>query len=107
MTRENAMTKELGILVCTPKYFHHIMGLARAAQRVGVDLRIFFTGDGVVLTQHPAFAELATMGRVTICDVSYKRLGYEGLAPGLDKRDHTNQLEHAKMISEVDRYVVF
>lgn len=101
------MEKTLGILVCTPKYFDHVLGLARAARKAGVDVRIFFTGEGVSLTQHPCFGELSTMGRVKVCDVSYQRLGYEGIAPGLDKRDHTNQLEHALMISEVDRYVVF
>jgi sulfur relay (sulfurtransferase) complex TusBCD TusD component (DsrE family) len=101
------MAKTLGILVCTPKYFHHVMQLAQAARRAAVDLRVFFTGEGVALTQHPSFPELAAMGRVKICDVSYKRLGYTGTAPGLDKKDHSNQLEHALMVSEVDRYLVF
>ena len=101
------MGKTLGILVCTPKYFDHVMRLAGAARKAGVDIRIFFTGEGVALTQHPAFAELSRIARVKICDVSYQRLGFEGIASGLDKRDHSNQLEHALMVSEVDRYVVF
>ncbi len=97
----------LGIFVCTPKYFDHVMGLSQAAARAGVTVRIFFSGEGVALTQHPAFADLTRIAQVKLCDVSYRRLGYEGLAPGLEKKDHSNQLEHALIVAESDRYLVF
>lgn len=101
------MAKTLGMFVCTPKHFDHVMGLAQAGRRAGVEVSIFFSGEGVALTQHPAFAELAGLAKVSLCDVSYRRLGYEGLAPGLDKKGHSNQMEHALMVAEVDRYLVF
>jgi hypothetical protein len=83
------------------------MGLTRAAGRAGVQVSVFFSGRGVALSQHPAFQELTTLAKVKLCDHSYHQLGYEGLAPGLDKKAHANQLEHAVMVSEADRYLVF
>jgi hypothetical protein len=101
------MERTLGIFVCTSKYFDHVLGLAQAGQRAGVKVNIFFTGEAVALSQHPAFPDLAKISQVKICDVSYRRLGYEGLAPGLDKKGHSNQMEHALMVAESDRYLVF
>jgi hypothetical protein len=101
------MAQELGILVTTTQYFHHVLGLARAAHKAGIGLRVFFTGEATHLTKEPQFAEIAKLGRIKICDVSYQGFGYDGVAPGLEQKDHTNQIEHALMVSEVDRYVVF
>lgn len=101
------MAKTLGMFVCTPKHFDHVLGLAEAARRAGVAVSIFFSGEGTALSQHPGFRELTTMAKVSLCDVSYRRLGYAGLAPGLDKKGHSNQMEHALMVAEVDRYLVF
>jgi hypothetical protein len=101
------MATELGILVTTTTYFKHVIGLARAAHKAGIGLRIFFTGEATHLTQAPEFADITKLGRIKVCDVSYKSFNYDGLAPGLEQKDHTNQIEHALMVSQVDRYVVF
>jgi hypothetical protein len=101
------MAETLGMFVCTPKYFDHVMGLAKAGRRAGVEVTIFFSGEGVALSQHPDFAELTTLAKVSLCEVSYHRLGYEGLAPGLDKKGHSSQLDHALMVGQADRYLVF
>jgi hypothetical protein len=101
------MAKTLGILVCTTKYFSHVMGLAEAAHRAGVETSVFVTGDATALTQHPSFSELSKVADVKVCNVSYNRLGFTGIAPGLDAKDHTNQLENALIVSQTDKYLVF
>ena len=110
------MTETLGICVATRSRMEHVMGLASAARRAGKEVRIFFTGEGVHLTEDPRFAELLGVarngssqphGQVTVCEVSYMACGLTGKErSGLRDKDFVTQGRNAEMVEECDRYVV-
>lgn len=101
------MSKRLAVGVTTREGGPHAFALARAAARAGVGVDIFLTGEGVHLTQSPAFPELLNWARVGVCEVSYIGAGYQGQSvPGLSDKDLTTQARHAEIVAECDRYVI-
>ena len=110
------MTSALGICVSTTSQMPHVVGLAKAARAAGKEVEIFFTGEGVRLTQDRRFAELLevaragsrrTRGQVTVCEVSYIANGLQGRpVPGLVDKDFVTQGRNAEMVEECERYVV-
>jgi predicted peroxiredoxin len=101
------MADELGILVSTNKHLDYVIKLATAAHEKGKDVRIFFTGQGVLLTQDPDWDKLVGKAKLAICDVSFRANGLSGDVPGLSFKDFATQAKNAEMIAECDRYVVF
>jgi predicted peroxiredoxin len=102
------MAQKLGIFVCTNKYLHYIVPFVDAAHRKGLDTQIFFTGQGVLLTQEERFKELVDKAKLYVCDVSFRANGLEGNeVPGVGFKQFVTQARNAEMIEEVDRYVVF
>jgi predicted peroxiredoxin len=110
------MAETLGICVATRSRMAHVLGLTRAARKAGKEVKVFFTGEGVLLTQDPSFAELLQVakagstqsrGQVTVCEVSYIANGLKGKAvPGLGDKDFVTQGRNAEMVEECERYVV-
>lgn len=101
------MSEKLGIFVATRNHLPHVIGLARAAKAAGKEVRIFFTGEGVLLSQDPRFGELLPVAKVGICEVSYNANGFKGKeVPGLRYKDFVTQAFNAEMVEECDRYVV-
>jgi hypothetical protein len=110
------MTETLGLCVSTKGRMEHVIGLARAARAAGKEVRIFFTGEGVHLTQDPRFSELLEVaragssrphGQVAVCEVSYIANGFKGKAiPGMRDKDFVTQGRNAEMVEECQRYVV-
>ena len=101
------MAESIGICVSTQNNLHHVIGLATAAKNAGKQVEIFFTGDGVELTQDPRFSELLDLARVSVCEVSYIDRGYQGKElPGLVDKDFVTQARNAEMVEECDRYVM-
>jgi predicted peroxiredoxin len=101
------MPEKLGICVAGEANFRHVIGLTRAAKAAGKGVEIFFTGEGVRLTQDPRFSELIGTGRVTVCEVSYIANGYRGTpVEGLVDKDFVTQGRNAEMVEECDRYVI-
>jgi len=101
------MAQKLGILVCTNKYLDYVIRTAEAAHRKGLDIQIFFTGQGVLLTQEPRFKELVDHARLYVCDVSFRANELEGEVPGVGFKQFVTQARNAEMIEECDRYLVF
>jgi hypothetical protein len=102
-----AMAHELGICVATDSHLAHVIGLSTAARAAGKDVEIFFTGEGVHLTQDPRFSQLLGVARVKVCEVSYIANGYKGKElPGLKDKDFVTQARNAEMVEECQRYVV-
>ena len=101
------MADELGILVSTNKHLDYIIKLTTAAHAKGKEVRIFFTGQGVLLTQDPDWEKLVGKAKLAICDVSFRANGLSGDVPGLGFKDFATQAKNAEMIAECDRYVVF
>ena len=101
------MAKSIGICVSTQNNLRHVIGLASAAKTADKQVEIFFTGDGVELTQHPRFSELLEFAKVAVCEVSYIDRGYQGKElPGLVDKDFVTQARNAEMVEECDRYVM-
>ena len=101
------MPEKLGICVAGEANLRHVIGLTRAAKAAGKSVEIFFTGEGVRLTQDPRFSELIGTGRVTVCEVSYIGNGFQGKpVEGLVYKDFVTQGRNAEMVEECDRYVI-
>jgi len=110
------MAETLGICVATKSRMAHVLGLARAARKAGKEVEVFFTGEGVQLTQDPLFGQLIevaktgstkTRGQVTVCEVSYIANGLQGKpVAGLGDKDFVTQGKNAEMVEECARYLV-
>lgn len=98
--------RSLGIMVNSDKYFAYVYELAKAAKKKGVDTRIFFTGKGVLLTQHKRFKSLVGLAKLKVCDVSFRSNGLSGDVPGVGFKDFATQAVNAEMVAECDRYIV-
>jgi predicted peroxiredoxin len=99
---------KLGIMVCTPKYLDYVINTAKAAHKKGIEVEIFFTGKGVLLTQEERFKELVDVAKLYVCDVSFRANGLEGKeVPGVGFKQFVTQARNAEMIEQCDRYLVF
>jgi predicted peroxiredoxin len=101
------MDDRLGILVSSNKHLDCVIALTKAAHDKGKKVQIFFTGQGVLLTQQPEFAKLVGKAKLSVCDVSFRANGLEGEVPGVGFKDFATQARNAEMIKECDRYLVF
>jgi predicted peroxiredoxin len=100
------MAGPLGIMVATQDSLDHLLGLVTAAEAQGVEVRIFLTGEGVLLTQDPRFGELAGRARMALCEVSFRAHGLEGDVPGLGFKDFATQAKHAEMLEDCPHYLM-
>ncbi len=100
------MSSTLGILVNTDKHFDYVFQLAKAAHGKGIETRIFFTGQGVLLTQRQEFKRLVGLARLTVCEVSFRANQLSGEVPGVGFKDFATQAVNAEMVAECDRYIV-
>ncbi len=101
-----AMNCSLGILVCNREVLPHLLQIVAAAERQGLAVEIFFTGEGVLVTQEPRFAELAGRARLALCEVSFRAFGLKGEVPGLGYKDFATQARHAAMLDDCPHYLV-
>ena len=101
------MADKLGILVSSNKHLDHIIHLAEAAHAKGKEVEIFFTGQGVLLTQSADFKRLVGKAKMSLCDVSFRALGLKGEVPGFGFKDFATQAKNAEIIKNSDRYLVF
>lgn len=101
------MGDRLGILVSSDKHLEKVIALTAAAHEKGKSVQIFFTGQGVLLTQKQEFEQLVGKAKLSVCDVSFRANELEGDVPGVGFKDFATQARNAEMIAECDRYVVF
>jgi hypothetical protein len=96
----------LGIMVASKESLPHLLGLVAAAEKKGVAVVVFLTGEGVLITQDPRFAELAGRARLALCEVSFRALNLTGEVPGMGFKDFATQARHAAMLEECPHYLV-
>ena len=101
------MPKTLGIFVSSDKHLDKVIGLCRAAQRRGIEVTIFFSHLGTLLTQDPRFKELEGLGKLSVCEVGFKDHDLSPPVTGLGEKDYATQARHGEMIAECDRYISF
>ena len=104
------MTDCLGILVSSDHHLDHVVCITQAAYEKGKEVRVFFTGKGVLLTLAPKFKELVGKAKLAVCDISFRAYdlhGRESEVPGVENIEFATQATNAEILSEADRYLVF
>jgi len=99
-------TGPLGIMVTTREALDHLLGLVEAAEKRGVQVEVFLSGEGVMLTQDPRFAQLAGRARLALCEVSFRAQGLSGEVPGMGFKDFATQARHAAIVEDSPHYLV-
>jgi hypothetical protein len=100
------MTGQLGIMVATPDSLDHLLGLVAAAEKRGVQVVVFLTGEGVLLTQDPRFEQLAGRAKMALCEVSFRAHDLKGDVPGMGFKDFATQAKHAEMLEDLPHYLM-
>ena len=101
------MSKSLGVFVSSDNHLEKIIEFCRAAKKKEVEVKIFFTHLGTLLTEDPRFGELEGLAELAICKLSFESHGLTQPVPGIDENGYSNQAVHSEIIEECDRYVVF
>lgn len=101
------MGKSLGVLVSSDKHLDKIIKLCRAARNKGVEVTVFFTHLGTLLTQKPRFSELEGLAKMSLCNVGFESHGLKPPVTGIGEKDYATQARNGEMIEDCDRYVVF
>lgn len=101
------MNKTLGIYVSSELHLEKVIKLCQAAQRKGVEVRVFFTHFGTRLCIDPQLAELQRCAQIALCKVGFESNELDPDQTNLQQQAFTSQAWHAEMIYECDRYVTF
>ncbi|MEE9419348.1 MAG: hypothetical protein V3W43_07705 [Desulfatiglandaceae bacterium] len=105
-----AEKEKLGIFVPTDRHLDHVIGVVKAAKKAGKELVIFFSHDGVLMSQDPKYQELADLGpeEMTLCNVRWEELGLKGkpIPEGMGEKGLATQSRHVSLIGKCDRYLV-
>ena len=100
------MGKKLGIFVSSNRHLDKVIRLCNAAQKKEIEVNLFFTHKGTLLTQDPRFSELDGL-RISVCRVGFESHGLNPPVPGIGEKNYTTQAINAELIDDCDRYVVF
>jgi len=102
------VTRRLGVFVSSDKNLDKVIGLCRAAEKAGnVEVMIFLTHSGTLLTQDPRFKGLQGLAKVSLCKMAFESHGLKPPVPGMAEKDFATQARHADLIEECERYVSF
>jgi hypothetical protein len=101
------MAKSLGIFVSSDKHLDKIIALCRAAKNKDIEVTIFFSHVGTLLTQHPRFGELEGLAKLSLCNVGFESQGLKPPVVGIQEKDYATQARNGEMIEDCDRYVAF
>jgi hypothetical protein len=101
------MAKSLGIFVSSDKYLDKLIALCQAAKTKDIEVTIFFSHVGTLLTQDPRFGELEGLAKMSLCNVGFEANGLEPPVVGIHEKDYATQARNGEMIEDCDRYVAF
>ena len=101
------MGKSLGIFVSSNDHLEKIIQLCRAAKEKGIEVTIFLSHTGTLLTQDPRFGELEGLGKLSLCNVGFESHGLKPPVQGIGEKDYATQARHGAMIEDCDRYIAF
>lgn len=101
------MAKTLGVFVTTNQYLDKLISLCRTAKSKDINVTIFFSHLGTLLTQDPRFGELKGLAKMALCNVGFESHGLKPPVVGIEERDYATQARHGEMLDECDRYLVF
>lgn len=101
------MARTLGVFVSSDKHLDKLIRLVTAAGKKSVEVTVFFTHLGVLLSQDPRFEELEGKAKMSLCNVNFEAQGLKPPVPGIGEKDYGTQSRHGDLIEECDRYIVF
>lgn len=101
------MARSLGMFVTSNRHLDKIIELCKVAQKKQVEVTIFFSHLGTLLTRDPRFGELEGLAKMSLCNVAFESHGLKPPVPGITEKGYATQVRHAEMIEECDRYLVF
>ena len=101
------MARSLGMFVTSNRHLDKIIELCKVAQKNQVEVTIFFSHLGTLLTRDPRFGELEGLAKMSLCNVAFESHGLKPPVPGITEKAYATQVRHAEMIEECDRYLVF
>ena len=102
------MARNLGLFVSSDKHLDKIIDLCKAARDKGdVEVTIFLSHKGTLLTQDPRFVELDGLAKMSLCNVGFESNGLKPPVPGIGEKDYATQARNGELIEDCDRYVVF
>jgi len=101
------MSRSLGVFVSSDKHLDKLIRLCEAAKKKDVQVTIFFSHLGTLLTQDPRFGELDGMAKMSLCNVGFESHGLKPPVKGISDKDYATQARNGELIEEYDRYVVF
>ncbi|MBL7203487.1 MAG: hypothetical protein ISS63_04020 [Desulfobacteraceae bacterium] len=102
------MARNLGLFVISDKHLDKVIDLCQAARKKGdVEVTIFFSHRGTLLTQDPRFGELEGLANMSLCNVGFESHGLKPPVPGIAEKNYGTQARNGEMIEDCDRYVVF
>jgi hypothetical protein len=102
------MAKSLGVFVSSNKHLDKIIKLCQAAKKKGdVEVTIFFSHLGTLLTQDPRFGELEGLAKMSLCNVGFESHNLKPPVVGIGEKDYATQARNGELVGECDRYVTF
>jgi len=101
------MKKKLGILVTSKNHLDKIIGICKAAVNKNIEIHMFLTHLGVMITQDNRFHEIASLASISICNVSFEKYELKQPVIGINKKDYATQSRNAIMLEDCQRYIVF
>lgn len=101
------MLKSLGIFVISNKHLDKIIKLCKEAKGKGIEVNIFFSHLGTLLTQDPRFGRLEGLATMFICNEGFEGHGLKPPVVGIGEKNFATQSRHFEMIKKCDRYIVF
>ena len=101
------MVQSLGIFATSNNHLDKIIKVCREAKRNGIEVIIFFSHLGTLLTQDPQFGQLKGFAEMFICNVGVESHGLKPPVTGIGEKNFATQSRHVEMIKKCDRYVVF
>lgn len=102
------MARKLGVFVTSDQHLDKVINLCGAARDKGdVDVTIFFSHLGTLLTQDPRFGELEGLANMSLCNVGFESHDLKPPVQGIAEGDFATQARNGELIEENDRYIVF
>lgn len=113
------MSEFIAISIFTDKYFEHAVELVKALKKIGSEVKIFLSGEGVKNVKNPKFYELldfAGAKNVYVCEASYGRYVKENMeklkkaespVEGVLYKNWVTQAKNAEFLKDAAKYVVF
>ena len=102
------MAKSLGVFVSSNEHLDKVIKLCQAAKKKGdVEVTIFFSHLGTLLTQDPRFGELEGLAKMSLCNVGFESHNLKPPVVGIGEKDYATQARNGELVEECDRYVTF